>query len=422
MSKSECRMKSEARMSKPFCRRTYSLRSASFAWLKQPLRSALAASLIAVCSMTARATGPKQPVWPAEGVEDFSLTECHGQTVTKADLVGRPWLACFIFTHCAGPCPLVSEQMEILQERLKGLDIRLVSITVDPERDTPEVLKAYAERHHADPERWWFLTGDKDAIRRLIRGSFKMIVEDASQPIAGFEIEHSITIMHVNAEGRVIGQYNARNDVEMARLRRVLLGKADAADTKLIEKAEREEAEREALQQRLQAEAERRDAEEEHAVEEGKPRVSPGWVLRLPTVNASLNALATLLLLAGYGLIKLGRPEAHKTAMLSAFVTSSLFLGFYLLYHFSLRHYTGASSRPFTGEGMIRTIYLTILATHVILAMAVPVLAGITIYRGLTSQWERHKRIARITFPIWLYVSVTGVIIYAMLYHWPAAQ
>jgi protein SCO1/2/putative membrane protein len=363
--------------------------------------------LVSFAVATALSADPKQPLWPAEGIEDFTLTECHGQTVTKADLLGKPWLACFIFTHCLGPCPLVSEQMEILQDRLKGLDIRLVSITVDPDRDTPDVLKAYAERHHADPERWWFLTGDKAEIFRLIRRSFRMIVAEEPNPEPGFEIMHSITIMHVSAEGRVLAQYNARNNVDMARLRRVLLGAADANDSKLIEKADEEEREREAEQRRLQAEAE--------------GRAAPAWVLRLPTVNAALNGLATVLLLAGFGLIKSGRSEAHKTVMLSAFVTSILFLGFYLLYHFALWHFTGESSRKFTGTGAIRPVYLTILVTHVLLAMSVPVLAGITIYRGLTAQWERHKRIARITFPIWLYVSVTGVIIYGMLYHWPPA-
>jgi protein SCO1 len=379
-------------------------------------RLIVAGLLLSLGVATALSADPEQPLWPVEGIEDFSLTECHGQTVTRADLLGKPWLACFIFTHCLGPCPVVSEQMEILQDRLKRLDVRLVSITVDPDRDTPEVLRAYAERHHADPERWWFLTGDKDVINRLIRRSFKQLVEKETNPRPGFEIMHSITIMHVNAEGRVVGQYNARNDVHMARLRRVLLGTADAGDAQLIEKAEKEEREREAEQRRLQAEYERMAAEEEQAAE--KPDV-PDWVLRLPTINAALNSLATVLLVAGFGLIKSGRTEAHKTAMLSAFVTSSLFLGCYLLYHCALYHYTGESSRKFTGLGVTRQIYLTILATHVTLAMTVPILAGITIYRGLSAQWDRHKRIARITFPIWLYVSVTGVIIYVMLYHWP---
>jgi protein SCO1/2/putative membrane protein len=146
---------------------------------------------------------------------------------------------------------------------------------------------------------------------------------------------------------------------------------------------------------------------------------APDWVYTLPTVNAGLNSLATVLLISGYVLIKRGRRDAHRNVMLTAFVTSILFLGCYLTYHFALKHYTGASSQPFQGQGAVRPVYFTILITHVILAAAVPVLALITIYRGLKQQWEKHRRIATITFPIWVYVSVTGVIIYLMLYHWP---
>jgi protein SCO1/2/putative membrane protein len=361
----------------------------------------------------------KQPVWPAEGIEDFSLTECRGRTVTRADLLGKPWLACFIFTRCAGPCPIVSRQMETLQKRLEGLDVKLVSITVDPEHDTPEVLQEYADRHHADPERWWFLTGDKIEIFRLIRCSFMMIAQDAEKRIPGFEVEHAVTIMHVNAAGRVVGMYNATDDVDMARLRRVMLGKVGPEEQRLIDTADAEDAEQERIQQELRRKAEAEwEAKGADEFASRAPREVPEWVLRLPAINASLNGLATVLLLAGYALIKSGRRQAHETAMLSAFATSTLFLAFYLVYHFSLYRYTGEGSRRFDATEPVLTIYRTILASHVVLAMGVPVLAGITIYRGLTEQWERHKRLARITFPIWLYVSVTGVIIYLMLYHW----
>jgi protein SCO1/2 len=81
--------------------------------------------------------GDEKPLWDPAGIEDFSLTEAHGKTVTKADLLGKPWVACFIFTRCVGPCPLVSEQMQAIQTRLKGFDLRLVSFSVDPDRDTP---------------------------------------------------------------------------------------------------------------------------------------------------------------------------------------------------------------------------------------------------------------------------------------------
>lgn len=148
--------------------------------------------------------------------------------------------------------------------------------------------------------------------------------------------------------------------------------------------------------------------------------MTPDWILALPAVNAGLNSAATVLLLLGFVLIKNGKRDAHKWVMLTAFVVSIAFLACYLTYHFGLRHYTGSSSRPFPADHPGRPLYLTILVTHIVLAAAVPPLALVTIYRGLRERWEQHRRIARITFPIWLYVSVTGVIIYWMLYHWAA--
>lgn len=369
----------------------------------------LAVVLALLVSGTSTHADEQRPLWNPAGIEDFSLTECHGQIVTKADLLGKPWLACFIFTRCAGPCPRVSEQMQLLQRRLTGIDARLVSITVDPDNDTPEVLRTYAEIYKANPERWWFLTGDKEVIHRLVRRSFRMIVEDDPRQTPGFEVAHSLEIMHVDAAGVVRGRYDARSDVEMARLRRVMLGKTDAADAMLIKAAEDEEKEREREFERQAAAA---------AAEEARMAV-PGWVRRLPAVNASLNGLATVLLVAGWVLIKSGMPRAHKMVMLTTFAVSMAFLACYLVYHQQLNHYTGSGSQRFRGQGMVRNVYYPILVSHVALAIAVPFLASVTIYRGLTNQLERHKRLARVTFPIWLYVSVTGVIIYLMLYHWP---
>lgn len=131
----------------------------------------------------------------------------------------------------------------------------------------------------------------------------------------------------------------------------------------------------------------------------------------LPTVNALLNATAAVLLIWGYTLIRRKRIEKHRKVMLSAFVTSCLFLVSYLVYH------AQAGSKHFPGTGTIRTVYLTILATHTVLAAAVPVLAIITLRRGLAARYDKHRRIARWTLPIWLYVSVTGVVVYLMLYH-----
>ena len=130
----------------------------------------------------------------------------------------------------------------------------------------------------------------------------------------------------------------------------------------------------------------------------------------LPVVNACLNATSTVLLLIGYRFIRTGRRTAHKRTMLTALGTSSLFLISYLTYHYHV------GSVRFTGEGAVRGIYFAILISHTILAATVPPLAIITLVRALRERFDKHRRIARWTLPIWLYVSVTGVVVYVMLY------
>lgn len=130
----------------------------------------------------------------------------------------------------------------------------------------------------------------------------------------------------------------------------------------------------------------------------------------LPAVNASLNALATVLLLTGYWLIRRGREQAHKRVMLSAFGVSVVFLICYL----ARMAMTGHVS--FTGPSPVREFYLGLLFSHVVLAATVPFLAMATIYLGLKDRRTSHRRLARWTFPIWLYVSITGVVVYVMLY------
>jgi uncharacterized membrane protein YozB (DUF420 family) len=134
-------------------------------------------------------------------------------------------------------------------------------------------------------------------------------------------------------------------------------------------------------------------------------------VEQLPAVNALLNGLATVLLVVGWLLIKSRREQAHKWVMISAFGVSVAFLGCYLVYHYHV------GSVPFAGPSGIRAVYLTILATHIVLAAVVPLLAIATVYLGLADRRHRHRQLARWTLPIWLYVSVTGVVIYVMLYH-----
>ena len=130
----------------------------------------------------------------------------------------------------------------------------------------------------------------------------------------------------------------------------------------------------------------------------------------LPAVNASLNALSGILLLTGYLLIRARRIQQHRACMIAAFATSSLFLICYLVYHAQV------GSVRFPRQGFVRPLYYTILITHVTLAATVPPLAIVTLSRGLKARYTKHRRIARWTFPIWLYVSITGVLVYVLLY------
>lgn len=133
-------------------------------------------------------------------------------------------------------------------------------------------------------------------------------------------------------------------------------------------------------------------------------------VHQLPALNATLNGVAAVLLVTAYSFIRQGRVKAHRNVMLAAFVVSCLFLVSYLVYHYN------AGSVRFDKDGWVRTLYLWILGTHTVLAALVPVLAVVTLTRGLRGRYAKHRSIARWTLPIWLYVSVTGVVVYVLLY------
>ncbi len=294
--------------------------------------------------------------WTRE-VPPFSFTERSGRTVTREDLRGRPWVADFFFCGCSGPCPLLSQRMAKLADELPQ-EVRLVSFTLDPEHDTPAALTAYAKLYGADPERWLFLTGDREAMRELVSKGFRQAVVDDPHEV----IIHSLRFVLVDGEGRIRTWANY-DDVE--------------GMGALLEEAK------------------------------GLVPRSP-W----PAVNASLNATCAVLLLAGLVCVKRKRIAAHKACMVSAFGVSIVFLGCYLWYH---AHH---GVTRFAYAGWAKATYFAVLGTHTVLAAAVPVLAIITLRRGFRGDIERHKRIARWTFPIWLYVSVTGVAVYWMLYWW----
>lgn len=133
-------------------------------------------------------------------------------------------------------------------------------------------------------------------------------------------------------------------------------------------------------------------------------------VTDLPAVNATLNSLATVLLVLAWIAIRRRRPIVHRNLMIAALSCSALFLTSYLIYHAQV------GSVRFQGIGAVRTVYFTILLTHTVLAALVPFLVGVTVWRAYKKRWDRHVRLARWTLPIWLYVSVTGVVVYWMLY------
>ncbi|HEY2379806.1 MAG TPA: SCO family protein [Terriglobia bacterium] len=165
--------------------------------------------LIASCSRTP----DLQTFYP---VPDFSLTDQTDRTVTMQELKGRAWVADFIFTNCGGTCPVMTEEMRKLQATLPP-NIRLVSFTVDPNRDTTKVLAAYAAEHGATRDRWLFLTGDKQALYDICIKGFKLALEDdAGTPLE--PITHSTRFVLVDDQGQIRGYYSGTEDKEMSRL------------------------------------------------------------------------------------------------------------------------------------------------------------------------------------------------------------
>lgn len=298
----------------------------------------------------------------------FRLFERSGRDVDQADLADRVWIAGFIFTRCPASCPRITAQMKAIQENLADTGVRLVSITVDPDRDTPEVLDRYARGFGADPDRWWFLTGPKDAVYHLILERFRVPLAETSEAerARGAEdVAHSQRLALVDRGNKVVGYF-------------------DADDPDAI--------------RRLQARARRLD---------------DLWAGVLPTLNAVLNGTCAALLVVGWRLVRSGRPRAHAAAMIAAVAVSGLFLTSYLVYHFLVVK----GGVPFRGVGRgVRVTYFTILLSHTVLAAGVLPPIALTLYHAARRRFDRHARIARVTFPIWLYVSITGVVVYWMLY------
>ncbi len=209
-------------------------RSAPSAPSARPLRrgllwGVLVAALLAVAGATLVQRLQSAPPLPVYGeVPDFRLTNRDGRAVTRADLAGAPWIADFVFTRCPASCPLMTARLARFERELpRDLGVRLVSISVDPEHDTPQVLQAYAERHGAPP-RWLFLTGPRESIFRLSQDGFKLGVGEPSPaapaaPTPPTEpILHSNRFVLVDGEARIRGYYDSFDEEAMTRLRRDL--------------------------------------------------------------------------------------------------------------------------------------------------------------------------------------------------------
>ena len=346
-------------------------------------------------------------LWDPEMVGDFQLLDQAGHPVTRESLLGTPWIANFIFTRCNLQCPATCRKIMDLNQRLQNVEVRLVTITVDPEHDSVPFMAEYASIYQATPDRWIFATGEPENVWQLIREGFKVSAWEnvGTQRVPGMEFAHDNHLIHIDSEGRIRGRYDSGSEAELTTLVRVVKGQIDTPEKHQPAVIEAH-AEQEQLVKEFEKTTLRADPLEK----------LPRWAQRLPATNAMLNALATGMLLAGFLAIKSGRRRLHKQLMLYSFGVSVAFLICYASYHYALHEYAGVRGKPFTGEGMARTIYYAILISHVVFAALVPVLAVVTIVKGLRQSWESHRKWARVTFPIWLYVSVTGVMIYWMLY------
>jgi ABC-2 type transport system permease protein len=321
---------------------------------------AVAGLLIAALLAGAQGCAPKLPIDGEIRIPDFRLTNQRGEPFGAAELRGKVWIADFVFTRCQGPCPMMSYRMKQLQERLPAA-IELVSFSVDPVHDTPEVLREYARRYDAVDGRWWFLTGGKKEIHELSMEGFKLAAGEEYEKDAALII-HDERFVLVDPEGRIRGYYMGTEPEAVAKL------------------------------------------------QEDSPALLYGWRRVLPHLNAALNSICAILLVAGLVSIKRSLIRAHLTCMGLALGVSALFLTSYIVYHL------GVGSKSYGGEGAMRAVYFAILISHSFLAAAVVPLALVTVWRAWKGRFERHKAIARWTLPIWLYVSVTGVVVYWMLY------
>ncbi len=322
-------------------------------------------------------------------VGDFALTERGGRTVRNSDLLGKVWIASFVFTRCTGECPQISATIRQLQSDLAAHpDVYFVTFTVDPEHDDAEELSRYAEHFGADPERWLFLTGKQDEICSLIRDKFRLTAKqnEGAERKSGAEVMHDQRLVVVDRKGHIRGYFDGMRNPQSSN----------------------PEDDYQANVKKLKAKV----TSLEH----------DAWYLPsdFPRFNASLNAVSAMLLALGFAAIRRRLVRLHVVCMLSALCVSAVFLTAYLYYHAVIKHGQPTSFAAQTSHAhppaWVGIVYQVVLWTHTPLAAVVAPLALFTAYQGLRGRFARHMAVARWTLPIWLYVSITGVVVYWMLY------
>lgn len=347
---------------------------------------------------------------------DWKLTAEDGQPFGQSDLAGKIWIADFIFTRCSSACPAMCKGMEEIIGKLPN-DPRLqfVSFSVDPDYDKPEVLREYRKLWKED-SRWRFATGMW--VYKLAYEGFK--VEEARpnpEPTPGNQFFHTQRIYLVDGEGQVRGHFlydyeepstlPAMADA-ITRSARALLETPDKVVDHVHDRrlflVDAQGALR-GVYPSTDAVAAARDA---RRLALTPPKLVS--VRSLPRLNAVLNFTSFLFLSAGLAFILNRKIGAHKAAMTAALVTSLVFLASYLTYHFQ------AGSVKYAGTGWMRSAYFAILLSHTILAAIVAPMALVTVVRAWRGSFDRHVAIARWTLPVWMYVSLTGILVYLMLY------
>lgn len=321
--------------------------------------------VIAACAVAAVVGLLLKRTSPLPRVPEFRVVERSGKPLARRDLLGEVWIADFVFARCPTACPAMNSA--IFELRRKVPELKVVTFSVDPDHDTPSFLDGWVKTMGLAQEGWSWGSGVSEAESQRIAAGF---LQAAGRE--GAKVVHSERFVLVDRYGRIRGAFPVLDPATYIR-------------------------DPEALP-RIEAEVRR---------VMGEPAIP---VARLPKVNAVLNGTSATFLLLGLGFIKSRRIGAHKASMLLALASSTLFLASYLTAHYYL------GSTKYAGEGAMRAVYFSILISHTVLAALIVPLAAVTVFRAYRGAFDRHKRVARWTLPLWLYVSVTGVVIYFMLY------